>query len=94
MGDLFYVEELNKISDENDNFTWIPALSDPAPGDRWTGHTGFIHDVVRGQLARHEAPDECEYYLCGPPVMISAVLNMLAQLGVEPHMIHNDDFGG
>lgn len=92
-GDLFYVEEYDKIAAEHENFEWIPALSDPAPGDRWTGATGFIHDTVRQAMSRHPAPEECEYYLCGPPVMISAVLNMLAQLGVEPHMIHNDDFG-
>jgi len=92
-GDLFYVEEFDRLADENKNFQWIPALSDPAPGDRWTGETGFIHDTVRSFLMKHPAADECEYYLCGPPLMISAVLNVLARLGVEPHMIHNDDFG-
>ncbi len=92
--DLFYVEEFDAIAKAHPNFRWTPALSDPAPGDRWTGATGFIHDTVRSTLAGHPAPEECEYYLCGPPVMISAVLNTLAKLGVEPHMIYNDDFGG
>lgn len=92
--DLFYAEEFEAIAAANANFTWTPALSDPAHSDRWTGATGFIHDIVRRALATHPAPDECEYYLCGPPVMISAVLAMLNRLGVEPHSIYNDDFGG
>jgi Na+-transporting NADH:ubiquinone oxidoreductase subunit F len=92
--DLFYIEEFEAIAAAHDNFTFVPALSDPAPADRWTGATGFIHDTVRKMLERHPAPDDCEYYLCGPPVMISAVLAMLARLGVEPHSIFNDDFGG
>lgn len=92
--DLFYVEEFRQIAEKHPNFTWTPALSDPAPGDRWTGATGFIHETVRAALAAHPAPDECEYYLCGPPVMISAVLATLERLGVEPHSIFNDDFGG
>ena len=92
--DLFYVDEFEGIAATNPNFLWTPALSDPAPGDRWQGETGFIHDVVRAHLLRHPAPEECEFYLCGPPVMISAVLHTLAKLGVEPHSIFNDDFGG
>lgn len=92
--DLFYVEEFSKIAKNHPNFTWTPALSDPAPSDRWTGATGFIHETVRAAMKSHPAPDECEYYLCGPPVMISAVLATLDRLGVEPHSIFNDDFGG
>ncbi|MDF0601865.1 NADH:ubiquinone reductase (Na(+)-transporting) subunit F [Psychromarinibacter sp. C21-152] len=92
-GDLFYVDELDGIAAAHDNFTWTPALSDPAPGDRWTGATGFIHEIVRKTLSQHPAPEDCEYYLCGPPVMIAAVLTTLRKLGVERHMIHNDDFG-
>jgi Na+-transporting NADH:ubiquinone oxidoreductase subunit F len=92
--DLFYVDEFAAIAQQNPNFTFTPALSDPAPGDRWQGATGFIHDTVRAALQRHPAPEECEYYLCGPPIMISAVLHMLAKLGVEPQSIFNDDFGG
>ncbi len=92
--DLFYVDEFEAIAKANPNFEWTPALSDPAPGDRWLGATGFIHGIVRDALAKHPAPEECEYYLCGPPIMISAVLHTLAKLGVEPHSIYNDDFGG
>lgn len=91
--DLFYVEEFEAIAAGNPNFTWTPALSDPAPGDRWTGETGFIHETVRRAMASHPAPEDCEYYLCGPPVMISAVFRMLDQLGVERSNIFNDDFG-
>ena len=91
--DLFYREEFDAIAEKHDNFTWTPALSEPAPGDRWTGETGFIHETVRKTLRNHPAPEDCEYYLCGPPVMISAVLAMLERLGVERHSIFNDDFG-
>ncbi|MBU1174418.1 MAG: NADH:ubiquinone reductase (Na(+)-transporting) subunit F [Alphaproteobacteria bacterium] len=91
--DLFYREEFDAIAAANPNFTWTPALSEPAPGDRWTGATGFIHEVVRNAMSSHPAPEDCEYYLCGPPVMISAVLAMLDRIGVEPHSIFNDDFG-
>ncbi len=93
LADLFYREEFEAIAAEHANFMWTPALSDPAPGDRWTGATGFIHETVRNALRRHPAPEDCEYYLCGPPVMISAVLAMLEKLGVERNSIFNDDFG-
>ena len=92
--DLFYVEEFEAIAAQHANFTWTAGSLGSGPVDRWTGATGFIHDIVRKALADHPAPDECEYYLCGPPVMISAVLAMLDRLGVEPHSIFNDDFGG
>jgi Na+-transporting NADH:ubiquinone oxidoreductase subunit F len=91
--DLFYREEFDAIAKAHDNFTWTPALSEPAPGDRWTGATGFIHEVVRDAMRAHPAPEDCEYYLCGPPVMISAVFAMLDRLGVERESIFNDDFG-
>ncbi|GGB20959.1 NADH:ubiquinone reductase (Na(+)-transporting) subunit F [Allosediminivita pacifica] len=94
VADLFYVEEFDRLSEANPNFTWTPALSDPAPGDRWTGATGFIHEALRREMAKHPAPEDCEYYLCGPPVMISAVLATLERLGVEPENIFYDDFGG
>ncbi len=93
VADLFYTEEFDAIAAAHPNFSWTPALSDPAPGDRWTGATGFVHDTVRAALQHHLAPEDCEYYLCGPPVMISAVLAMLERLGVEPQSIFNDDFG-
>ena len=91
--DLFYDREFEALSAANANFRWIPALSDPAPGDRWTGATGFIHQTLRAEMSVHPAPEDCEYYLCGPPIMISAVLSTLDQLGVEPGSIFFDDFG-
>ncbi|WP_238364609.1 NADH:ubiquinone reductase (Na(+)-transporting) subunit F [Mesobacterium pallidum] len=94
VADLFYVEEFEAIHAAHPNFTWVPALSDPGPGDRWQGPTGFIHSVLERHMAGHPAPEACEYYLCGPPLMISAVISTLRKLGVERHMIYNDDFGG
>ena len=93
VADLFYVEEFEALAAQYENFEWTVALSDPAPGDRWRGATGFIHEVLRQAMRGHAAPEDCEYYLCGPPVMISAVLSTLDDLGVEPHSIFNDDFG-
>ncbi|WP_246727848.1 hypothetical protein [Chelativorans sp. Marseille-P2723] len=93
VADLFYVEEFEALAAQHENFDWTVALSDPAPGDRWRGATGFIHEVLQKAMSDHPAPDECEYYLCGPPVMISAVLSTLDDLGVEPQSIFNDDFG-
>ncbi|MBF9029027.1 NADH:ubiquinone reductase (Na(+)-transporting) subunit F [Rhodobacterales bacterium HKCCE3408] len=91
--DLFYAEEFEALAREHPTFSFLPALSDPAPGDRWTGATGFIHETLRREMQAHPAPEECEYYLCGPPVMISAVLATLARMGVERRSIFNDDFG-
>lgn len=93
VADLFYVEEFDEIATEHPEFTWIPALSDPAPGDRWTGPTGFIHETLRAHMQRHPAPEACEYYLCGPPVMIAAVKATLRRLGVEDTSVFADDFG-
>jgi Na+-transporting NADH:ubiquinone oxidoreductase subunit F len=93
-GDLFYVEEFDQLQAEHENFRWTVALSDPAPGDDWDGATGFIHDVVfERYLKDHPAPEDCEYYLCGPPLMIKAVLAMLDEVGVDDNSIFNDDFG-
>lgn len=91
--DLFYADEFEALAAQHPNFTWTPALSDPAPGDRWTGATGFIHETLRAEMSTHPAPEECEYYLCGPPVMISAVLATLDRLGALPQSIFFDDFG-
>jgi len=92
--DLFYVEEFDALAAAHPNFSWTPALSEPAPGDDWKGATGFIHDVVlKRHLASHPAPEDCEYYLCGPPLMIKAVLAMLDEVGVDPQSIFFDDFG-
>jgi len=93
--DLFYEQEFDRLQAAHPNFQWVAALSDPAPGDDWRGETGFIHEVaLRCHLAAHPAPHECEYYLCGPPLMIRAVQAMLDDLGVDPARIFNDDFGG
>lgn len=93
--EMFYVEDFDELDAENDNFTWHIALSDPRPEDDWDGDTGFIHDVLYERyLKDHPAPEDCEYYLCGPPVMNAAVINMLEDLGVEPENIMLDDFGG
>ena len=93
--ELFYTDEFDALAAAHRNFHWTVALSDPRPGDGWQGATGFVHAVVAERfLASHPAPEDCEYYLCGPPLMIKAVLAMLADAGVEPDAIFNDDFGG
>ncbi|MEM1432853.1 MAG: NADH:ubiquinone reductase (Na(+)-transporting) subunit F [Pseudomonadota bacterium] len=93
--EMFYTEEFDELAARHDNFEWHVALSDPLPEDNWTGHTGFIHQVVFEEyLKDHPAPEDCEYYLCGPPPMVAAVLKMLDDLGVEPENIRLDDFGG
>lgn len=92
--DLFYQDEFDALQAEHGNFSWTPALSEPVTGDNWTGETGFIHDVVLKQhLNDHPAPEDCEYYLCGPPLMIKAVRAMLDEIGVDPGSIIFDDFG-
>jgi len=92
--EAFYVEELDALAAEHDNFQWRLALSDPMPEDNWQGLTGFIHQVLHDEyLDTHPAPEECEYYMCGPPMMVSAVNKMLYDLGVEPENILYDDFG-
>ncbi|WP_263079949.1 NADH:ubiquinone reductase (Na(+)-transporting) subunit F [Endozoicomonas sp. Mp262] len=93
--EAFYVEEFDKLAEENPNFTWHLALSDPQPEDNWTGKTGFIHQVLmENYLKDHAAPEDCEFYMCGPPMMNAAVINMLTDLGVEKENILLDDFGG
>lgn len=93
--EMFYVEDFDSLGDRFENFDWHVALSDPMPEDNWEGLTGFIHNVVFDQyLKDHPAPEDCEYYLCGPPPMVAAVLKMLDDLGVEPENILLDDFGG
>lgn len=93
--EMFYVEDFDRIAAENENFQWHVALSDPQPEDNWDGYTGFIHNVLyENYLRDHEAPEDCEYYMCGPPVMNAAVIAMLKDLGVEDENILLDDFGG
>lgn len=90
----FYEDDFNSIAAEFPNFEWHLALSDALPEDNWTGPKGFIHQVVlENYLKKHPAPEEIEYYLCGPPMMLKAVGDMLANLGVDPENILYDDFG-
>jgi Na+-transporting NADH:ubiquinone oxidoreductase subunit F len=92
--EAFYVEDFDAIAKENPNFTWHLALSEPRPEDNWTGYTGFIHDVLhREYLSKHPAPEDIEYYLCGPPMMLQACMKMLDSLGVDRENIAFDDFG-
>lgn len=93
--EAFYVEEFDKLAEENENFEWHLALSDPLPEDNWEGLTGFIHNVAyENYLKDHPAPEDCEYYMCGPPIMNQSVIAMLHDLGVEDENIMLDDFGG
>ncbi len=93
--EMFYTEDFDQLKSEFDNFNWHVALSDPQPEDNWKGLTGFIHQVLYEQyLKNHPAPEDCEYYMCGPPLMTSAVISMLENLGVESENILLDDFGG
>ncbi len=95
MKEVFYQEEFEKLAEEHDNFTFNLALSEPLPEDNWEGYTGFIHLVLYDNyLKDHPAPEDISYYICGPPMMLQSVLEMLDNLGVEPENIHFDDFGG
>ena len=107
--EAFYIEDFDGIQKDNENFEWHIALSDPQEEDDWEnpesesrkplgskmGYTGFIHQVLLDNyLSNHPSPEDCEYYMCGPPMMNQAVLNMLDELGVEPENVFLDDFGG
>ncbi|HEY5644233.1 MAG TPA: NADH:ubiquinone reductase (Na(+)-transporting) subunit F [Woeseiaceae bacterium] len=93
--EMFYQEEFEKLAEDNENFVWHLALSEPKPEDNWTGMTGFIHQVLYDEyLSKHPAPEDCEYYMCGPPMMNAAVIKMLDSLGVPKENILLDDFGG
>jgi len=93
--EMFYVEDFDMLQKENENFKWHCALSDALPEDKWEGYTGFIHNVAYDEyLKEHPAPEDCEYYLCGPPIMNQCVIDMLLDLGVEREDIMLDDFGG
>ena len=94
LGELFYIDDFKKIEADNPNFSFNIALSAPLPEDNWTGYVGNIHEVLfENYLKNHPEPEEIEYYLCGPPMMTQAVLNMLDNLGVPKEMIMFDDFG-
>ncbi|MEN8222482.1 MAG: NADH:ubiquinone reductase (Na(+)-transporting) subunit F [Acidobacteriota bacterium] len=93
--EMFYVEDFNKLAKEHKNFEWHIGLSEPLPEDNWSGYTGFIHQIIYDNyLKNHPAPEDCEFYMCGPPMMNTAVIDMLENLGVEPENIMLDDFGG
>lgn len=92
--ELFYKEDYDSLAAEFPNFEWHVAMSDPQPDDNWEGLTGFIHNVLLEQyLKDHPAPEDCEYYMCGPPIMNQSVMTMLEAMGVEPENIMLDDFG-
>jgi Na+-transporting NADH:ubiquinone oxidoreductase subunit F len=92
--EAFYIDEFDALAAANPNFEWHLALSEPLPEDQWTGATGFIHNVLREQyLGKHPAPEDIEYYLCGPGVMNKAVIDMLLSLGVDRENVLLDDFG-
>lgn len=93
--EMFYVQDFDELDKEFDNFEWNVALSDALPEDDWDGYTGFIHNVLFDEyLKHHPAPEDCEYYMCGPPIMNQSVTNMLLDLGVDKEDIMLDDFGG
>ena len=93
--EMFYTDHFEAIEKEFPNFSYHVALSDPMPEDNWEDDTGFIHQVLHDNyLQNHPAPEDIEYYLCGPPMMNAAVIKMLLDLGVERENIMLDDFGG
>ncbi len=93
--EAYYVEQFDELAAKHANFSWILALSEPLPEDNWEGYTGFVHDVLLDNyLKEHPTPEDCEYYMCGPPVMNAAVIAMLDAQGVEDENIMLDDFGG
>jgi Na+-transporting NADH:ubiquinone oxidoreductase subunit F len=93
--EAFYVEQFDQLAAEHDNFQWHLALSNPLPKDHWTGLSGFIHEVLlEHYLKQHPTPEDCEFYICGPPMMNTALMNMFDELGVEEDNIFCDDFGG
>jgi Na+-transporting NADH:ubiquinone oxidoreductase subunit F len=95
LGEVFYIEDFNSLAEEFENFEWTIGLSEPLPEDNWKGETGFIHQILYEKyLKNHPAPEDCEYYLCGPPMMISSIQSMLFDLGVDAENILFDKFGG
>jgi len=93
--EAFYIDHFDKIAEENENFEWHLALSEPQEADNWEGYKGFIHQIVLDNyLSNHDSPEDVEFYMCGPPMMNQACINMLEDLGVEPENIMLDDFGG
>ena len=94
LAEVFYDDDFNALAHEHDNFEWVLGLSAPLPEDQWIGPTGFIHQILYDQyLKDHPSPEDCEYYLCGPPMMIGAVTKLLYNLGVDNKNILFDNFG-
>ncbi len=92
--EIFYEEHFRELEKEFPNFKFNIALSEPRPEDNWTGYVGFIHQVIHDEyLSKHEAPEDIEYYMCGPGPMAKAVEKMLWDLGVPREMLMFDDFG-
>ena len=92
--ELIYKDEFDQLQKEHDNFEWHVVLSQPRPDDDWSGYTGYVHTVLfREYLKEHPAPEDCEYYLCGPPMLTASVVKMLDDQGVDPEDILFDDFG-
>jgi Na+-transporting NADH:ubiquinone oxidoreductase subunit F len=92
--EAFYIEEFDRLAAEHGNFSWHLALSEPLEEDGWEGPVGFIHEVLfESYLKDHPAPEDCEYYLCGPPLMIAAVTRLLEEIGAEEENVLFDDFG-
>ncbi len=93
--EMFYQDDFDSLQSANDNFSFHIGLSDPLPEDNWSGYEGFIHQILyQNYLKDHSSPEDCEYYMCGPPMMNAAVIKMLHDLGVEDEHIMLDDFGG
>jgi Na+-transporting NADH:ubiquinone oxidoreductase subunit F len=91
--ELYYQDVFDSLQQKHDNFSWNPVLSEPEPRDDWDGYTGYVHQAAYDNyLLRHAAPESCEYYLCGPPLMVQSTLAILDELGVLPENIHFDDF--
>ena len=92
--DLCYFDEFRALAEKHHRFDFHAVLSEPDATDNWDGATGFVHAVVLEQfLGKHPAPQEMEYYLCGPPLMATATINMLEEIGVPPEQVFMDDFG-
>ncbi len=95
LAEVFYRQDFDQLAQTFDNFRWTIGLSEPQPEDHWQGPTGFIHQILfEHYLKQHSSPEDCEYYLCGPPPMIQAVQSLLNKLGVDEENIRFDKFGG
>jgi Na+-transporting NADH:ubiquinone oxidoreductase subunit F len=95
MREAFYVEDFTRLAEEHDNFDFHLALSRPHLMQNWTGYKGYVQHCLHDlRLKDHPAPEDCEYYICGPPALNASVIMYLDSMGVEPENIFYDDFGG